>query len=151
MNLSYEKLEAKHLPYFYEIRFSVKENILHDYQIQYLLKENALNDINQGGGWICKVNDDYVGFCFGVFIPHALIGGLFVKPEYQSKGIGTTLLKLVTNWFYENKALEIKLTTDIGSKAETFYKKNKWIDCGIDEYGSRILKKHINPENKNEY
>lgn len=143
MNILYEKLQTKHLPYFYEIRFSVKENLPHNHQIQYLTRENALSDINQGGGWICRIDDNYVGCCFGVFIPHALIGGLFVKPEYQSKGIGSALLELVTNWFSEKGVNEITLTTDIGSKAESFYKHKNWNDCGVDEYGSRIFKKVI--------
>lgn len=79
-------MTAQHLPYLYEIRFSVEENLLHPHQIQYLQRKQALEDINQGGGWICKHGDDYAGVGFGLFIPEPLIGGLFVKPEYQSKG-----------------------------------------------------------------
>ena len=31
--ITFEKLTAKHLPYLYEIRFSVEENLLHPHQI----------------------------------------------------------------------------------------------------------------------
>ena len=48
--ITFEKLTAKHLPYLYEIRFSVEENPLHPHQIQYLHRTQALDDINQGGG-----------------------------------------------------------------------------------------------------
>lgn len=131
----YEKLSSCHLPYFYEIRFSVEENLLHPHQIQYLLRKQALDDINQGGGWICKVGNEYAGFCFGVFIPEAIVGGLFVKPEYQSIGIGSSLINYVTEWFFANGAEEIRLTTDHGSKAEGFYRHHGWVSVGDDDFG----------------
>lgn len=46
--ITFEKLTAQHLPYLYEIRFSVEENLLHPHQIQYLQRKQALEDINQG-------------------------------------------------------------------------------------------------------
>lgn len=140
--VSYEKLEVKHLPFFYEIRFSVEENLVHPHQIQYLCRKQAIDDIEQGGGWICKVGDDYAGFCFGIFIDEPIIGGLFVKPEYQSRGIGSQLISLVTQWMFDNGADEIKLTTDPGSRAELFYKHHGWKFVGVDESGiqSEFLK-----------
>lgn len=142
MKISYEKLTKDHLPFFYEIRFSVEENVVHPHQIQYLLRNQAIDDIEQGGGWICKVDNEYVGFGFGIFIDEPIIGGLFVKPEFQSNGIGSVLLNYVTAWMFENGASEIKLTTDPGSKAEGFYKHHGWHLIGYDEYGIQIkLKK----------
>jgi len=137
----YEKLEVKHLPFLYEIRFSVRENILHSHQIQYLLREQAIDDIKQGGGWICRVGEEYAGVAFGLFIPEPIIGGLFVKPEYQSMGIGTELLRKVTDWLFFMGAENIVLTTDEGSKAELFYKKNGWVVVGHDEFGQLELKR----------
>lgn len=137
----YEKLEVKHLPFFYEIRFSVQENLLHGHQIQFLVREQAIDDINQGGGWICRVGDEYVGVGFGLFIPEPIVGGLFVKPEYQSTGIGTELLRRVTDWLFFEGADCIILTTDAGSKAVSFYTKNGWTVQGVDAYGQLELKK----------
>lgn len=138
MKISYEKLTKDHLPFFYEIRFSVEENIVHPHQIQYLLRNQAIDDIGQGGGWICKVDNEYAGFCFGIFIDEPIVGGLFVKPEFQSNGIGSALLNYVTAWMFENGASEIKLTTDLGSKAEAFYRRHGWDLIGCDEYGIQI-------------
>ena len=75
MKISFEKLKKEHLPFFYEIRFSVEENIVHPHEIKFLLRKQAIEDIEQGGGWICKVDDDYAGFCFGIFIHEPIIGG----------------------------------------------------------------------------
>ena len=140
-NLKYEKLAPHHLPYFYDIRFAVEENMVHAHQIQYLLRRQALEDINQGGGWICSIDGEYVGLGFGLFIPEALIGGLFVKPEWQSHGIGTALLARVTRWLFDNGADTLNLTTDRDSKAEHFYQSHGWTNDGIDEFGqSRLIK-----------
>ena len=53
---------------------------MHEHQIQYLLRKQAIEDIAQGEGWICKVDDDYAGFCFGIFIHEPIIGGLLSIP-----------------------------------------------------------------------
>lgn len=142
MSIIFHKLTEQHLKYIYEIRFSVLENRLHGHQIQYLQREQALEDINQGGGWICKVDNEYAGYGFGIFIPDPLIGGLFVKPEFQNKGIGSQLLSFVTQWFFEQNTTDISLTTDAGSKAEHFYRQRGWLPSGVDEFGQLIFKKH---------
>lgn len=139
--LRFEKLTARHLPWFYDIRFSVEENILYGHQIQYLLRSNAIEDINQGGGWICRSGADYVGVGFGIFIPEALIGGLFVRPEYQQQGIGSILLERITGWLFSSGAESIHLTTDEASKAAAFYLSRGWLPDGKDEFGQlRMVK-----------
>lgn len=135
----FKKLGPEHLPFFYEIRFSVYENLLHAHQIQYLQRDQALDDISQGGGWICQIDDIYAGMGFGIFIPEPIIGGLFVKPEFQSKGIGSQLLSRVTEWFSEKNAPLIKLTTDENSKALNFYKRRGWVVKGPDETGLQLI------------
>ncbi|MDC7860679.1 GNAT family N-acetyltransferase [Pantoea ananatis] len=136
------KLEKYHLKEVYDIRFSVTENPVHQHQIQYLQRAQALDDIGQGGGWICKVGDEFVGYGFGIYIPHPLIGGLFVRPEHQGKSVGTQLLGKITDWFFGNGNEVIELTTDPNSGAVTFYEKNGWVREGLDEFGQQIMKKH---------
>lgn len=142
--VEFEKLKEHHLKEMYEIRFSVNENLLHSHQIQYLLREQALSDVNQGGGWICKIDNEFVGYGFGIFVPHPLIGGLFVKPEHQGKGIGTALLSFITAWFSEKGENKVMLTTDSFSKAVLFYKCNGWIENGNDEFNQLIMTKELN-------
>lgn len=143
MSLSFFKLEPRHLKEIYEIRFSVSENRLHAHQIHYLQREQALEDICQGGGWICQVGDDYAGYGLGIYAPEPLIGGLFVKPEYQKQGIGTHLLNAIVQWFSDRGAETIMLTTDPGSNAEGFYQANGWVAEGSDAFGQRVMRKRL--------
>ncbi len=142
MKITFLKLTDQHLKDVYEIRFSVYENIVHEHQIQYLLREQAIKDINQGGGWICKAGKEFAGYGFGIFIPEPIIGGLFVKPEFHNRGIGSQLLYLVTQWFFEQNTSVISLTTDKGSNAERFYQQRGWKLSGTDEFGQSVLQKH---------
>ncbi|WP_210525973.1 GNAT family N-acetyltransferase [Pantoea ananatis] len=143
MSLSFFKLEPRHLKEIYEIRFSVTENRLHAHQIHYLQREQALEDICQGGGWICQVGDDYAGYGLGIYAPEPLIGGLFVKPEYQKQGIGTHLLNAIVQWFSDRGAETIMLTTDPGSNAEGFYQANGWVAESSDAFGQRVMRKRL--------
>jgi ribosomal protein S18 acetylase RimI-like enzyme len=45
---------------------------------------------------------------------------LFVKPEYEGKGIGTKLLKLATEWLFVAGAPTISLSTDVNTRADIF-------------------------------
>ncbi|MBF1995211.1 GNAT family N-acetyltransferase [Serratia symbiotica] len=143
MKITYLRLEPHHLKDLYEIRFSVTENLLHAHQIKYLQRKQAVEDIRQGGGWICKSGNEYLGYGFGIFAPEPLIGGLFVKPEFQRNGIGRNLIEKITNWFTEKDIHSIMLTTDKGSNAEFFYKKNGWYADGMDEYGQLIMRREV--------
>lgn len=139
--MEFIKLTAEHIKEMYDIRFSVTENLVHAHQIEYLQREMILADVAQGGGWICKIDEMYVGYGLGIHIPHALLGGLFVRPEYQGRGIGGVILDKITEWFFEQGDAEIELTTDVGSPAAHFYQARGWHECGHDEYGQLIMKK----------
>ena len=135
------KLEPSHIKEVYDIRFSVTENLVHPHQIEYLQRQQVIEDIAQGGGWIVQINGEFVGYGLGIFIPHALIGGLFVRPEFQGKGVGTEILTRITEWFFENGCVEIELTTDADSKAARFYAYNGWEQDGLDEFKQLVMRK----------
>lgn len=141
MNLDhfiFRKLEVNDLADTYEIRFSCKENIIHPHQIQYLLRDVAVQDIEQGGGWICLDGNVKVGFSMPIFAPEPMLAALFVRPEYQRRGIGKKLMGLAINWLKKNKAESIILETDPGSFADEFYKRNGWERGEMAEYGLQV-------------
>lgn len=141
LKMEFMKLEPRHIKEVYDIRFSVKENMVHAHQIQYLQREQVIEDISQGGGWICSINDEFVGYGLGIHIPHALIGGLFVRPEYHGRGIGSEILERITDWFFNGSDDQIELTTDKGSSAAGFYAARGWVPEGDDEFGQLIMRK----------
>ncbi|WP_261666584.1 GNAT family N-acetyltransferase [Erwinia mallotivora] len=142
--MDFIKLECEHINEMYGIRFSVTENPVHAHQIQFLQRDQVLEDISYGGGWICKINEQYVGYGLGIRIPHPLIGGLFVRPEYQKMGIGSEILSNITDWFFSSGDEQIELTTDVCSSAVLFYKKRGWFTDGLDEFGQQIMRKRSN-------
>lgn len=101
------KLTAEHIKEMYDIRFSVAENLVHAHQIEYLQRNVILADVAQGGGWICKTDDGYVGYGLGIHIPHALIGGLFVRPEYQGAELGEQYWKKSLSGFLNWETLRL--------------------------------------------
>ena len=118
--ITFEKLTAQHLPYLYEIRFPLKKTCCIRIRSSICSANRRWRTSTRAAVGSAKYGDDYAGVGFGLFIPEPLIGGLFVKPEYQSKGIGSALLARVTHWMFEHGAEAIHLTTDLGSKAEGF-------------------------------
>lgn len=138
--MEFIKLEPEHIKEMYDIRFSVEENFVHLHQIKYLQRQQVIEDIEQGGGWICKLGEEFVGYGLGIFAPNPMIGGLFVRPEFQGKGIGSTILIEIMDWFFNDDLSEIELTTDPSSNAVLFYEKHGWAKAGFDEFGQLVMK-----------
>ena len=104
-----------------EVRLSVKENVLSNpRRITFEIHQTYLSEI--GKGWLCEVNGSVVGFSVAS-LKDASIWALFVKPEYEGKGIGTKLLKLATEWLFVAGAPTISLSTDVNTRADNFYER----------------------------
>ena len=103
------------------MRLSVKENVLSNpRRITFEIHQTYLSEI--GKGWLCEVNGSVVGFSVAS-LKDASIRALFVKPEYEGKGIGTKLLKLATEWLFVAGAPTISLSTDVNTRADNFYER----------------------------
>jgi GNAT superfamily N-acetyltransferase len=132
-NLVYRKLRPTDLGSYYEIIFSVKENLYHAHQIKYLQREWLLSDINQGGGSMCFDSDIAVGVSMPLFVPEPLLATLYIRPEYQNRGIGEKLHNLSLSWLQTNGAEEVSLETDAKSRAVQFYQRLGWKENGQAE------------------
>ncbi len=120
----YRQANIEDITAIFEVRLSVKENVLSNpHLITHEMCRTYLSEI--GKGWLCEVNDSVVGFSVAS-LKDASIWALFVKPEYEGKGIGTKLLKLATQWLFEAGIATISLSTDVNTRADNFYERSGW-------------------------
>lgn len=107
-----------------EVRLSVKENVLSNpHRITRETYETHLSAA--GKGWLCEAGGEVVGFSVAS-LKDASIWALFVKPEYEGRGIGKRLLLLATEWLFASGVSSIVLSTTVGTRADVWYEKQGW-------------------------
>ncbi len=120
----YREAKIEDIAALSEVRLSVKENALSNPQrITFEMYRTYLSEI--GKGWLCEINGNVVGFSVASPEDNS-IWALFVKPEYEGKGIGTKLLNLATQYLFENGASAVSLTTAVNTRADKFYEQSGW-------------------------
>jgi GNAT superfamily N-acetyltransferase len=118
------------------VRNSVKENVLSDPAL--VPDTDVEKYINKRGrGWVCMEGINMVGFCIADLVDDN-IWALFVLPEYEGKGIGTELHKLMLDWYFSQNKTLVWLSTQQASRAERFYRKSGWKEAGA--YGKNEIK-----------
>jgi GNAT superfamily N-acetyltransferase len=63
------------------------------------------------------------------------IWALFVLPAWEKRGIGKQLLREAVQWLWSEGARVIWLTTDPHTRAEEFYRRQGWTQCGVELNG----------------
>ena len=96
-------------------------------------------------GWLCETDDRKVGFAMG----NKGTGEMWViavLKDFEGRGIGKQLLRLVEEWLWSHRWKEIWLTTDTDEncRAVGFYRHEGWKDWKI-ECGQRYMRKMIEP------
>jgi GNAT superfamily N-acetyltransferase len=119
-----------------EVRHSVKENVLSN---PTLVTDEDCRDyiIRRGKGWVCEADGSIVGFAIADLEAHN-IWALFLRPEYENRGIGKTLHNQMLDWYFSQTKETIWLSTEPHSRAEGFYRKLGWKETGI--YGKGEIK-----------
>lgn len=118
------------------VRNSVKENTLSD--------PNLVTDKDceeflsiRGKGWVCEIENKIVGFAIAD-LKENNIWALFIDPEFEKKGIGQKLHKIMLDWYFSQTKETVWLGTDINTRAEKFYRKAGWTEVGL--HGSMEMK-----------
>ncbi len=111
------------------VRQSVKENILSDPNL--VTDEGCKEFITvRGKGWVCEINNVIVGFSIADLISNN-IWALFVRPEFEKRGIGKQLHNIMLDWYFKQTRKNIWLSTSPNTRAEIFYKKAGWKEIGV--------------------
>lgn len=98
----------------------------------------------RGKGWVCEIDNEIVGFSIVDLKDHN-IWALFLRPEFEKKGIGRTLHDIMLNWYFEQTKTNVWLGTTPNTRAEVFYRNAGWKEIGI--HGKDEIKFEMTYEN----
>jgi len=128
------------------LRQSVRSDAAGTWRVRYAVRENTLtpgrisNDewIHQievtGRGWVVEVDSEIVAFAIGDAATGS-IWALFVDPAHEGQGYGRALFDVMLNWLWAQGLQNLWLHTGPGTRAERFYRRAGWVDCGRTEHG----------------
>jgi GNAT superfamily N-acetyltransferase len=111
------------------VRNAVKENVLSNPALV-PDKDYVLYLTLRGKGWVCQMDETIVGFAIADLIDNN-IWALFVLPNFDKRGIGKTLHKLMMDWYFAQGKELCWLSTEPNSRAEKFYEMQGWKAVGI--------------------
>ncbi|ATP59109.1 GNAT family N-acetyltransferase [Pedobacter ginsengisoli] len=122
--------------------------------VRHLVKENTLSDPNlvpdkdvafyiseKGKGWVCEVDGQVVGFSI-IDLKERSVWALFVDPEFEEKGIGKELHRLMIDWYFEQTTEKVVLGTSPNTRAERFYNLQGWTPVGSYANGEIKFEMH---------
>jgi GNAT superfamily N-acetyltransferase len=128
---------AADLPGISDVRQSVIENPL---SVGQLAARGITNEsmaaafLKDLRGWVAIDGGQIVGFSMADRANPSLYA-LFVRPEYEQRGIGGQLYDLAVQWLWDNGAERLWLTTSADTKAAAFYERRGWIATDVDAHG----------------
>ena len=100
--MTFREIELKDIQDIFEVRLSTRENSV---DLEYLSKigitPKSISDGLSGPlkGWLCEVSGKTVGFSLGNKETAEMIV-IAILPEYEKKGIGKQLMKLIQDWLW---------------------------------------------------
>ena len=110
------------------VRNAVKENILSNPML--VTYKHYVEYISiRGKGWVCKIGGQIVGFAIVDLIDNN-IWALFLKSEYEGRGIGIQLHDRMLDWYFHQTKEKVWLGTSPNTRAEKFYRKRGWKEVG---------------------
>lgn len=112
------------------VRNAVKENTLSNPAL--VTNADCATFITQRGkGWVCEIENNIVGFAIAD-LQENNIWALFINPEFEKKGIGKQLHKLMLTWYFNQTKNTVWLGTAFNTRAELFYRKAGWKEVGLN-------------------
>ena len=126
----FREAEPKDIPQIQIVRNAVKENTLSKPNL--VTNEDCLEFITQRGkGWVCEIEGNIVGFAIADLVD-SNIWALFIHPDFEGRGIGSTLQKMMLDWYFSQGKEYVWLGTSPSTRAELFYRKSGWTENGTN-------------------
>jgi GNAT superfamily N-acetyltransferase len=122
------------VPAIQRVRAAVRENRLVSRVISDAEVIDHLESL--GRGWVIEAGGEVVAFAIGR-IHDGNIWALFVDPAHDRRGYGRRLHDAMVAWMFGEGLVRLWLTTEPGTRAEGFYRKAGWTDCGLVASGER--------------
>lgn len=140
--MKFREAAPKDIPQIQVVRNAVKENMLSNPNL--VTDADCLEFITQRGkGWVCEIGDTVVGFAIAD-LQDSNIWALFIHPDFEGRGIGKTLQKLMLDWYFAQGKDHVWLGTAPGTRAEQFYRTSGWVENGTN--GSKEIKFEMSRE-----
>lgn len=123
------------IPQIQIVRNAVKENTLSDPSV--VTDEDCAQFLTvRGKGWVCEIDQTVVGFAIAD-LEEDNIWALFILPEVEGRGIGKRLHQLMLDWYFDKGKDWVWLTTDHGTRAEGFYRRQGWTATELNSKGEQ--------------
>lgn len=132
------------------IRAATIQDIQQIQEVRNAVTENRLSDPNlvtdedcevyitiRGKGWVCEVDHQIAGFAIADLKAHN-IWALFLRPEFEGRGIGRKLHDTMLNWYFKQTKNNLWLGTAPDTRAEIFYRNAGWKAIGT--HGKQEIK-----------
>ncbi len=124
------------IPQIQIVRHSVRENTLSDPAL--VTDADCAEFLTvRGKGWVCEVEGQIVGFSI-VDLKGRNIWALFLRPEFEGRGIGRQLHDRMLDWYFAQTRDTVWLGTSPNTRAEGFYRKAGWVEVG--RHGEKELR-----------
>jgi GNAT superfamily N-acetyltransferase len=121
------------------VRHAVRENRLTSRAIS---DDEVAHAIEVSGrGWVVEVDRAIVGFAIGN-AQDGNIWALFIDPEHEGRGHGRRLHDTMVAWLWSRGLRKLWLSTEPGTRAQRFYLRAGWVDCGLLSSGELRFELH---------
>lgn len=143
------------VPAIFDVRMSVRENRATFESLADLgVTPESMRAIlgTAAHAWVAEEGGRTVGFAM-VIPSHGSVFAIFVRPEFEGRGIGKALLARAEEWLFGTGREEIWLQTnsDPGARANGFYEHLGWTNQGVQRNGQlRYTKRRRIPADEGE-
>lgn len=134
------KAEYVDIPRIFVIRAAVQENKLSNPEL--VKPADCEWFIDYAALWLWVEDGEIQGFS-AADPRDGTIFALFVHPDYEGRGIARKLILLACETLKDADYRSATLTTDAGTRAEMFYRRDGWVEIGRQDDGQIIFRKDI--------